>query len=151
MGVKIGENCRISCISLSPESYLIEIGDNVRIAGNTLLITHEGGISVFHNENPNIDLFGKIIIGNNCFIGMNCLLLPNTTIGNNCVIGAGSVVRGIVPNDSVVIGNPAKVVMQTSMYKLFIDGNPGTFEYKGLSEKQKKEILLKRLENTKKA
>lgn len=150
MGVKIGENCRIHCMSFSPDSYLIEIGNNVIIAANTKLITHEGGICVFHHENPKLNLFGRIRIGNNCFIGMNCLLLPNTTIGNNCVIGAGSVVRGNVPDNSVVFGNPGKVVMKTGLYKLLIYSNPATYEYIGLSDKERKEILLNRLDNTKK-
>jgi acetyltransferase-like isoleucine patch superfamily enzyme len=145
MGVKMGKDCRISCLSFSPESYLIELGDNVVISHNTKLITHEGGISIFHHENPKLDLFGKIKIGNNCFIGMNCLILPNTEIGNNCVIGAGSVIRGNIPDNSVVYGNPGKVVMKTNVYKLLIRNNPGTYEYKGLSDEEKKKILLQRL------
>ena len=41
---------------------------------------------------------------------MNVLLLPGVTIGNNVIIGAGSIVRGSIPDDSIVSGNPAKVV-----------------------------------------
>lgn len=145
MGVTIGDNCRIRCVSLSPESYLIEIGSNVVIAEDTYLITHEGGVCIFHDERPKLDLYGKIKIGNNCFIGRNCLLLPNTTIGNNCIIGAGSVVRGNIPDNSVVVGNPGKVVMGTNVYKLLTYKNPATFDYKGLTDLEKKKILLERL------
>jgi len=47
---------------------------------------------------------------------MSSIILPNTTIGNNCVIGAVSVVWGKIPDDSVLMGNPAKVVMKVSLY-----------------------------------
>ncbi|MDP4210819.1 MAG: acyltransferase [Bacteroidota bacterium] len=145
MGVKIGERCRIHCSSFSPESYLIEIGNDVIIARNTKLITHEGAICVFHHENPKLDLFGRIKIGNNVFIGMNCLILPKTTIGNNCVVGAGSVVRGTIPDNSVVIGNPARVIMKIETYRNNIFSNPALYEYKVLSDEEKKRILLERI------
>ena len=141
----MGERCRISCMSFSPESYLIELGDDVIIAENTFLITHEGSVCVFHKESPDIDLFGKIIIGNNTFIGMNCLILPNTTIGSNCIIGSGTVVRGKIPDNSVVIGNPGKIITSTSEYKKIIFKNPALYEYKNLSDKEKKRILLEKL------
>lgn len=144
MGVKIGKNCRIHCFSLSPESYLIEIGDNVVITENVFLITHEGSITVFHKENPNLDLFGTIKIGDNTFIGMNSLILPNTTIGKNCIIGAGSVVKGRIPDNSVVSGNPAKVVKSLDEYREKVFANPTLFEYKSLTDKEKKRILLEK-------
>ena len=144
LGAKVGENCRIHCLSLSAESYLIELGDNVIIAKNSKLIIHEGSVCVFHNENRYLDLFGKIKIGNNTFIGMNCIILPKTTIGNNCVIGAGSVVRGNIPDNSVVIGNPAQIVMSTEQYSKKVFSNPALFEYKRLNKDEKKKILIER-------
>jgi acetyltransferase-like isoleucine patch superfamily enzyme len=133
---------------MSPESYLIDIGDNVVITENVFLITHEGSICVFHNENPKLDLFGTIKIGNNCFIGMNSLILPNTTIGNNCIVGAGSVVRGKIPDNSVVSGNPAKVIRTMDEYRQKVFSNPTLFEYKTLSEEDKKRILLEKFNLT---
>ena len=76
---------------------------------------------------------------------MNCLILPKTKIGNNCVVGAGSVVRGTIPDNSVVIGNPAKVIMKTEDYRKIIFSNPVLFEYKKLSDQEKKRILLERM------
>jgi acetyltransferase-like isoleucine patch superfamily enzyme len=145
MGVKIGEECRIRCVSLSPESYLIEIGNKVVIAEDTYLITHEGGVCVFHDERPKLDLYGKIKIGDNCFIGRNCIILPNTTLGKNCIVGAGTVVRGNFADNSVIIGNPGKVVMNTNVYKLLVYKNPGADDYKGLSDQEKKAKLLEKL------
>jgi acetyltransferase-like isoleucine patch superfamily enzyme len=126
---------------------LIELGDNVVIAKKTKLITHEGAVTVFHRENPHLDLFGRITIGNNTFIGMNCIILPKTKIGNNCIIGAGAVVRGNIPDNSVVIGNPAKVIMSTEQYRQKVFSNPSLYEYKKLSEEGKKKILLEKLMN----
>lgn len=145
MGAKIGKECRINCLILSEESYLIELGDNVVIGKHTLLITHEGSVTVFHRENPNLDLFGKITIGNNTFIGMHCLILPKTKIGNNCIIGAGAVVRGNIPDNSVVVGNPAQIVMTTEQYRQKVFSNPSLFEYKKLSPEEKKRKLLETL------
>ncbi len=124
MGVKIGENCHILTTSFSTEPYLIEIGNTVRIASGTVFLTHDGGVNCFRDE---IDggIFGKIKIGNNVFIGTNSIILLNTTIGNNCIIGAGSVVRGHFPDDSVIVGNPAKIIMKTSMQKLLYRQSPG--------------------------
>ena len=53
---------------------------------------------------------GKTVIGNNVFIGADAVLLPGISIGNDVVVGAGSVVTRNVPSNSVVCGNPAKVI-----------------------------------------
>jgi serine acetyltransferase len=68
--------------------------------------------------------------------------MPNTTIGNNCVIGAGAVVRGVIPDNSVVIGNPGKVVMSTGVYYAMVRNNPGKLYTASISDKKKKAILL---------
>lgn len=142
-GVKIGENCHISNIWYSTEPYLIEIGNHVAIAPRTELITHDGGVWIFRNNGfPNIDVFGKIIIGDNTFIGSGCTILPNTTIGNNCVIGSGSVVRGRIPDNSIVIGNPAKVIMKTSIYKKLVEFNHGRINSLNFTTSQKKAAIL---------
>jgi acetyltransferase-like isoleucine patch superfamily enzyme len=143
-GVKIGENCFIQTHSFSTEPYLIEIGNHVTIAARTMLITHDGGVWLFRREEPTMDLFGKIKIGNNCFIGVGCIILPRTSIGDNCVIGAGSVVRGKIPDNSVVIGNPAKVIMKTTLYKQMTSHSPGKFNTFGLSGKEKRKIIEER-------
>lgn len=49
-------------------------------------------------------------IGDNCFIGMNSIILMGTHIGNNCIVGAGSVVHGTFPDNVVIAGNPAKII-----------------------------------------
>ncbi len=119
-GVKIGENCKLYSMDFIDEPYLVELGNHVVVADGVRFITHDGGVWIFWDEHPEIDHYGKIVVGDNVFIGINTLILPGTTIGNNCVIGAGSVVRGSIPDNSVVLGNPAKVIMKVSMYRKLI-------------------------------
>ena len=54
----------------------------------------------------------KIVIGKDCFIGCNTIILKGTVIGDGCVVGAGAVVSGKFEDNCVIIGNPAKVIRQ---------------------------------------
>jgi len=142
-GMKIGQNCLINNVNFSTEPYLIEIGNHVAIAAGTDFITHDGAVWCFREEMQNADLFGTIKIGNNVFIGNNCTILPNTVIGDNCIIGAGSVVRGQFPDNSVIIGNPAKVVLSMSMQRLLYLQNPNFMEIRNLPRKDKTRAIKK--------
>lgn len=57
-----------------------------------------------------MQIFGKIEIGDNVHIGWNTIIMPNVSIGNNCVIGAGAVVTKSIPDNSVAVGVPARVI-----------------------------------------
>ena len=59
---------------------------------------------------------GCIEVKNNVFIGSNTIILPNVRIGNNVMVGAGSVVTKDVPDNSVVAGNPARVIESFDEY-----------------------------------
>ena len=82
------------------------------MTSNVTFVTHD----VFHlglNELKQGDFLyntGCIEIMDNVFIGCNSTILSNVKIGPNAVIGAGSVVTRDVPPNSVVAGNPAKVI-----------------------------------------
>jgi acetyltransferase-like isoleucine patch superfamily enzyme len=52
----------------------------------------------------------KTRIGQNCFIGGRALIMPGVKIGDSCIVGAGSVVTKSVPANSIVAGNPARVI-----------------------------------------
>jgi len=140
-GMKIGNDCHINTMSFSTEPYLIEIGNHVAIAAGTDFITHDGAIWCFREELKNADIFGKIKIGNNVFIGNNCTILPNTVVGDNCIVGAGSIVRGQFPDNSVIIGNPAKVVLSMSIQKLMYLQNPGLLKTQNLSDTGKTKVI----------
>jgi acetyltransferase-like isoleucine patch superfamily enzyme len=143
MGMRIGKNCVINSSRFDTEPFLIEIGDNVAIAQGTIFMTHDGSAWILRKDNPGIDIFGEVKIGDNTFIGMNALILPGAHIGSNCVIGAGSVVRGIIPDNSVAFGNPAKIVFATSMLKRLLLKHKHALKTKGLGPRDKKEALLK--------
>jgi acetyltransferase-like isoleucine patch superfamily enzyme len=141
-GVKIGKNCKVHTVSFSTEPYLVEIGDNARITSGTIFITHDGAVNCFHGEIGG-GIFGRIKLGNNVFIGTNSIIMLNTTVGNNCIIGAGSVVRGQFPDDSVIVGNPAKVVMKTSVQKLLYRQSPGLVKTNNLPVEECTRLIRK--------
>lgn len=120
-GAIIGQN--FSCIgkiNMSSEPYLIEIGDNVRFSSDCKIVTHDGAVHVLRNqmgEYKDADIFGKVKIGNNVFIGMDSILLPGTEIGDNCIIAAGSVVKTKVPANMVYGGIPAKKICTIDEYR----------------------------------
>lgn len=140
-GMKIGQDCSINTNNFSTEPFLIEIGNHVAIATGTHFVTHDGAAWVIRQEFPEVDVFGEIKVGDNTFIGSNSLILPGTRIGRNCVIGAGSVVRGVIPDDSVAIGNPAKIIFKTSMLKTLMLKNKGMLMTKKLGFPEKTKIL----------
>lgn len=113
-GVIIGERCEIySSASFGSEPYLISLGDHVRVNSGVNFVTHDGGVWVLrdcHEDLKEIDLFGKISVGNNVHIGTNALIMPGVAIGNNCIIGCGAIVTKNIPDNSIAVGIPARVI-----------------------------------------
>jgi len=116
-GARIGQHNRLEVRSLGPEPYLVSIGDHCTIAGNVGFVTHDGGVWVFTEEIPDLQKFGRITIHDNCFIGMNSIIMGNVTIGPNAIVGAGSIVTRDVPENSIVAGNPAKPISTLDAYR----------------------------------
>ncbi len=116
LGATIGNNCRIHTYYWGSEPWLIEIGDHVHISRDVKFVTHDGGVWVFREKEPDFDAFGKIKIGDNTFVGNEAMILPGVSIGRNCIIGGMSVVTKSVPDDCVVAGNPAKFICTTDEY-----------------------------------
>lgn len=128
----IGAFCRIvvSTTLNNPGAY-IKIGDRVGI-GEYSSLGGSGGLSIGNNtiiaqyfsahpENHNFDDLSKpireqgttraaIAIGNDCWIGAKVTVLAGVTIGNGVVVGAGSVVTKSIPDNAIVVGNPARIV-----------------------------------------
>ena len=144
LGIKFGKNVRITHFPRwGSEPYLIEIGNNVTITRGVCFINHDGGAAILREKYPNINVYGKIIIGNNVFIGINSIILPNVNIGDNVVIGAGSIITKDVPNNVTVAGVPAKVISSINKYKNNIKKNGIILNYPKHQKKKKNEILNK--------
>lgn len=110
-----------------------------------------GGVWVLRNlysKLKDIDLFGEIVIGNNVHIGTNAVIMPGVKIGNNCIIGVSAVVTKNVPDNSVVVGIPAKVIKNIDEYR---EKNEAAFIYsKNIPVEKKREFVLKHINNRKK-
>jgi len=116
IGVTIGRNCRIYTTKFGSEPWLIEIGNNVTITSNVVLLTHDGATWLIRDNLGRRYSYGKIIIKDNVFVGINSIIMPGVTIENNVIIAAGSVVTKSIHYGTVVAGNPAKVIGKYSDY-----------------------------------
>ena len=109
-GLELGTDVSIlEPFFLDPDHcYLISIGANTTLAPNVRLIAHDASTSL----HLGVTRFGRIKIGAGCFLGDSVIVLPNVEIGDGSIIGAGAVVTKDVPERSVAVGAPARVVMQ---------------------------------------
>lgn len=104
-GAVIGMGCDISKMAyFGTEPWLIRIGDNTRITQGVQFITHDGGLWTLRKMGL-IGMedvkYGNIVIGDNCNISWNAIIMPNCKIGDNCVIAAGAVVTKDIPSGTV--------------------------------------------------
>lgn len=105
----VGSHCNICDQLATSEPYLIEIGDNVTISAGVSLITHDNSISKVISGKT--DLFGKIIIGNNCFIGNRSIIMYGVQLADIIIVASGSVVtKSFLERGIIIGGNPARVI-----------------------------------------
>lgn len=144
-GVTIGNGCDIDpSTKFGTEPYLITIGDNVRITGDTCFFTHDGGLWVIRNiyeDYKNADKFGRISLGNNVSVGWGVTFLPGVKVGNNVIIGAGAIITKDIPDNSVVAGVPARVIETIDEY---VEKNCAHFvDTHNLSHDKKRTVVKK--------
>ncbi len=82
-----------------------KIGENCVIGQGVTVGAKEGFFSKDIHRSPEI--------GNNCYIAAGAKILGGIVVGNNCIIGAGSIVVANIPDNSVVVGSPGKVIHKT--------------------------------------
>jgi acetyltransferase-like isoleucine patch superfamily enzyme len=92
--VFINDNCNINCVNR------ITIGKNTKIAPNVCINDHDHN---YKNSSGKHLIIGEVSIGENVWIGSNVVILRDTHIGDNVVIAAGSVVKGIVPVNTLFV------------------------------------------------
>ena len=111
VNIRVGKNffANYHCVML--DNGGITIGDNVMFAPNVSLYTVGHPLDV-ELRNAGWEQTAPITIGNNVWIGGNVVILPGVTIGDNVVVGAGSVVTKSIPNNSLALGNPCRVVRE---------------------------------------
>lgn len=91
----------------------IAIGNNVMVAADVVFINHDVTGAMLNRKfktNEFASYYGCIEIGDNVMIGAGSRILPNVRIGNNVIVGAGSIVTKDLPDNSVAVGVPCKVV-----------------------------------------
>lgn len=86
--------------------------NGIEIGGGTIWANNCSFISANHSfkDLKKHENESEIIIGENVWIGSNCVILPGVQIGSNSIIGAGSVVTKTIFKNSIAVGNPAKIV-----------------------------------------
>ena len=88
--------------------------EGVHIGPNTLVVSRSTILSHEHVKRDSRDVNRPFVtdtyIGKNCFIGIGAMILPGVRIGDEVVVGAYAVVTKDVPSNTVVVGNPAKIV-----------------------------------------
>lgn len=115
----------------------VELGTNIIFGPKTSIWTYNHD----YNSPESIpyggaDILKKVYIGDNCWIGYGVTILPGAVIGEGSIISANSVVRGIIPPNSLVMGNPASVIRTLD-----------TERYRTLNEREAYYLKLKSIRN----
>lgn len=116
----IGNNCEIGDNVHIVAYEKVEIGNNVLMASKIFISdTNHGNYkpecveiqdTPYSIPNKRLLVTKPTTIGNNVWIGENVVVLPGSKIGNGCIIGANAVVTGVIPDNSIAVGSPAKPV-----------------------------------------
>lgn len=130
----VGTNCFVQFPVQIEGQEFVSLGNNisinafvhiwgqggVNIGSNTLIASHVSIVSVTHDTEAKLfkgSIIKKpIVIGDNVWLGSNCVILPGVTIGDNVIVGAGSVVTKDLTSNALYIGSPAKKVRDLDQF-----------------------------------
>lgn len=113
-GLMVGEDVFINfgCTIDRSFCWLVTIGNRVTLAPHVHILAHDASAK----RELGYTKMGKVIIGDDVFVGAGTTILPGVRIGDRVIIGAGSVVTKSIPGGSVAAGNPAKVICTYDEY-----------------------------------
>lgn len=114
MGLRVGSGFkRMNGVILDPSHcWLIRIGDRVTLAPRVHILCHDASTKNYLGYTK----IGTVNIGNDVFIGAGSVILPGVSIGSRVIIGANSTVTHDIPDNSVAVGSPARVVQSLDDY-----------------------------------
>lgn len=153
-GTKIGEQTKLNCKvkAFGTEPYLITVGRNCLFAGDIRLITHDGAVKVLNTlgffDGERMDNVAPIVIGDNVYIGTGAYVMPGVHIGNNVIIGAYAVVTHDIPDNSVAVGMPARVIKSIEDYYASSLAKNRFYPTVGMSTKEKREYYTNLFEKS---
>ena len=124
----LGVNIHKHQTYISPDVYFdsadftkITIEENCTISREVLFLVHDYSVHIAmvnagakFPKGQVAHFIKPITIGRDTFIGARVTILPGTRIGQNCIIGTAAVVKGNIPDNSIVVGNPGKVIFNTN-------------------------------------
>lgn len=121
VGVSVGERCEVQKpTSLNIDTSrpsLLSIGNHVYLHRGLTIMSHDWASWVFLDKYHDfVPSHSKVTIGNNIWFGEFVTVLKGVKIGDNCIIGAGSIVTKDIPDNSVAVGVPARVVSSLDDY-----------------------------------
>ncbi|PKL57168.1 MAG: acetyltransferase [Methanomicrobiales archaeon HGW-Methanomicrobiales-6] len=153
-GVNLGENIFIGMDVIIDPSFpwLITICDDCTLTSRTIILAHDASTK----RHLGYTKVGTVFIGKRTFVGMGSVILPGVHIGENVIIGAGSVITKDIPDNSLVVGNPGRIIGPTDVYITRYRGileNSLTFDeswtLEGGVNSEKRQAMYKVLEDRK--
>lgn len=144
LGVTIGEGCRLmGSPNWGSEPWLITLGNHSEVSCDCSFITHDGATWVFRHEEryKNVVKFGKINIGNHCFIGARSTIMPGISIGDRSIVAACSFVNKSIPAGEVWGGVPAHFITTVDEYAEKCLRETPSYDIQNYKENRKEEIL----------
>lgn len=112
-GIRLGEHVFVNANCTFLDGGYITIGAHTLVGPNVQIYTPHHPMD-YISRRESKEYAYPVTIGQDCWIGGGTIICPGVTIGHRCIIGAGSVVTKDIPDDSLAVGNPARVIRKLS-------------------------------------